>query len=111
MARVPYLEPADLAPENRDLLKRNITLHRALVNSPEATRSFLGLARYIRFQSRLDPRLREMAILQVGYSAKSPYEYSHHIKIAREFGVSDDDDLFLRGCCTSAGGFADRHRA
>jgi len=91
MARVPYLELADLAPENRDLLKRNITLHRALVNSPEATRSFLGLARYIRFQSRLDPRLREMAILQVGYSAKSPYEYSHHIKIAREFGVSDDD--------------------
>lgn len=91
MARVPYLEGADLAPENRDLLARNIALHRALANSPEAMRSFLVLARYIRFQSRLDPRLREMAILQVGYSAKSPYEYSHHIKIGREFGVSDDD--------------------
>jgi alkylhydroperoxidase family enzyme len=91
MARIPYLDPADLAPANRDLLARNINLFRALVHSPDATRSFLELARYIRFHSRLDPRLREMAILQVGYSAKSPYEYSHHVKIGREFGVTDDD--------------------
>ena len=34
MARVPYLDPADLAPEHRDLLGRNINLFRALVNSP-----------------------------------------------------------------------------
>ncbi len=91
MARVPYLDPADLSPENRDLLARNINLFRALVNSPDATRSFLGLAKYIRFHSKVDPRLREMAILQVGYVAKSPYEYSHHIKIGREFGVTDED--------------------
>ena len=67
MARVPYLEPSDLAPENRDLLARNINLYRALVHSPEGTRSFLTLAKYIRFHSPLDPRLREIAILQVGY--------------------------------------------
>jgi len=30
-------------------------------------------------------------ILQVGYSARSPYEYSHHVKIGREFRVTDDD--------------------
>ena len=91
MARVPYLEPTDLSPENRDLLARNINLYKALVNSPDCTRNFLGLAKYIRFHSRVDPRLREMAILQVGYLAKSPYEYSHHIKIGREFGVTDAD--------------------
>src|SRR3954471_9356587 len=91
MARIPYLEPEDLTPGNRDLLARNINLYKALVHSPDATRSFLELARYIRYHSRLDPRLREMAILQVGYSAKSPYEYSHHIKIGREFGVTDED--------------------
>lgn len=32
-----------------------------------------------------------MAILQVGYLTRANYEYSHHIKIGREFGVSDDD--------------------
>jgi alkylhydroperoxidase family enzyme len=51
----------------------------------------VGLASYIRHGSKLDPRLRELAILQVGYLAKSPYEWSHHVKIGREFGVSDDD--------------------
>lgn len=32
-----------------------------------------------------------MAILQVGYLTRSVYEYTHHIKIGRDFGVSDDD--------------------
>lgn len=91
MARVPYLDPSDLAPENRDLLARNINLYRALVHSPDCTRAFLTLAKYIRFHSRVDPRLREMAILQVGYITRSPYEYSHHIKIGRDFGVTDED--------------------
>jgi alkylhydroperoxidase family enzyme len=31
------------------------------------------------------------SILQVGYLLRSPYEYSHHVKIGRDFGVSDDD--------------------
>ncbi|MBI1398253.1 MAG: carboxymuconolactone decarboxylase family protein [Betaproteobacteria bacterium] len=91
MARLPYLDPADLAPENRDLLARNVNIYRAMTHSPDGTRSFLVLANYIRHHSRLDPRLREMAILQVGYATKSPYEYSHHIKIGHAFGVSDDD--------------------
>ncbi|HEV3177148.1 MAG TPA: carboxymuconolactone decarboxylase family protein [Stellaceae bacterium] len=91
MARVPYLQKSDLAAADQDLLARDITLHRALAHSPKGARAFLGLGRFIRHESRLDPRLRELAILQVGYLARSPYEYSHHIKIGREFGVTDAD--------------------
>lgn len=91
MARLPYLDPADLAAADRDLLARPINLHRALVHNPKAARAYLGLGKYIRHESRLDPRLRELAILQVGYLARSPYEYSHHVKIGRDFGVSDGD--------------------
>ncbi|HZP91288.1 MAG TPA: carboxymuconolactone decarboxylase family protein [Burkholderiales bacterium] len=91
MARLPYLEPSDLSPENRDLLARNVNLYRALAHSPDGTRSFLQHVRYFRFHSRLDPRLRELAILQVGYAARSPYEFSHHIRIGRDFSVSDED--------------------
>src|SRR5262249_50839774 len=40
---------------------------------------------------KLDPRLRELAILQVGYLTASAYEWSHHIKIGHDFGVSDED--------------------
>jgi alkylhydroperoxidase family enzyme len=91
MARVPYLDPGDLAPDQRDLLKRPINLFRALVHSPSAARGWSGIGHYIRHGSKLDPRMRELAILQVGYVARSPYEYSHHIKIGHDFGVSDDD--------------------
>jgi alkylhydroperoxidase family enzyme len=91
MARVPYLEQSDLPPEHRELLARPIALNRAMANNPAASRAMTGLAMYIRHKSKLDPRLRELAILQVGYLARSPYEWSHHVKIGREFGVSDDD--------------------
>ena len=91
MARLPYLDRADLKPEHQDLLARNINLYRALVHSPDGARTFSALGQFIRHTSRLDPRLREMAILQVGYLARSPYEYSHHVEIGRDFGVTDDD--------------------
>ena len=91
MARVPYLDKSDLAPEDQKLLERNITLHRALANSPNGLRAFGALGQFIRHKSRLDPRLRELAILQVGYLARAPYEWSHHVKIGRDFGVTDED--------------------
>jgi alkylhydroperoxidase family enzyme len=91
MARVPYLEVADLAPEDQDLLKRPIWLTKALVNSPKAARAFHTVGNYIRFGSKLDERLRELAILQVGWLARSPYEWSHHVKLGLGFGVSEAD--------------------
>lgn len=91
MARVPYLDVADLPPHEQDLLKRPIALHKALVNSPKGARAFSALGQFIRYGSKLDPRLRELAILQVGWLARSPYEWSHHVKIGQDFGVSEAD--------------------
>jgi alkylhydroperoxidase family enzyme len=91
MARLPYLDKADLPPQDADLLARGINLHRVLAHNPGAARAFSGLGQYIRHRSALDPRLREMAILQVGWLARSAYEWSHHIKIGHDFGVTDAD--------------------
>ena len=91
MARLPYLDLKDLAPEHHDLLARKINLNKLLAHSPEAARAFGKLGGHIRFKSKLDPRLRELAILQVGYLTKSEYEYSHHVKIGFDFGVTGDD--------------------
>jgi alkylhydroperoxidase family enzyme len=102
MARLPYLDRSDLLPEHQDLLARNINLYRLLAHSPRAARSLNTLARYIRDGSRLDPRLRELAILQVAYVAGSAYAYSHHIRISRDFEVSDDDIRAI--AAESAGG-------
>jgi alkylhydroperoxidase family enzyme len=91
MARLPYLEADQVAPEYRDMLKRNTNLHKLLVNSPDMARAFNGVGGHIRFKSKLDPRLRELAILQVGWMEKSEYEFTHHVKIGKEFGVTDED--------------------
>ena len=91
MARLPYLEPEQVAPEYRDMLKRNTNLHKLLVNSPDMGRAFNDVGNFIRFKSKLDPRLRELAILQVGWLEKSEYEFTHHVKIGKEFGVTDED--------------------
>src|SRR3979409_2500597 len=91
MARLPYLEPDQVAPEYRDMLKRNTNLHKLMVNSPDMARSFNGVGTIIRFKSKLDPRLRELAILQVGWMERSEYEFTHHVRIGKEFGVTDDD--------------------
>lgn len=91
MARLPYLDVKDLSPDNQDLLKRPITLFKCMTHSPNAARAFQGLGGFIRHKSRLDPRLREIAILAVGWITRAPYEWSHHVKISQEFGVTEDD--------------------
>lgn len=91
MARLPYLEQSDLAPEYQHILKRRINLFRAMVNSPDAASVFFEFGEFIRWRSKLDPRLRELAILQVGYLARSVYEYTHHVKLGLDFGVTPED--------------------
>jgi alkylhydroperoxidase family enzyme len=91
MARVPYRDKQDLAPDDQELLARNANIFRALAHSPGGLRAFNRLGGFIRYKSRLDARLRELAILMVGYLTRAPYEWSHHIEIGRKFGVSDAD--------------------
>lgn len=91
MARLPYLTRADLPPEHQDVVARDIWLNRVMAHSPGAARAFTDLGMYIRHRSRLDPRLRQLAIMQVGWLARNPYEWSHHVRIGQEFGCSEAD--------------------
>ena len=101
MARLPYLDVADLAPEDQPLLKRGIALHKCLVNNPGAARAMGTLGQYLRHGTKLDARIRELVILQIGWLARSPYEWSHHVKIGMEFGVTDAD---IRGLIAETAG-------
>ncbi|MEO9200071.1 MAG: carboxymuconolactone decarboxylase family protein [Antricoccus sp.] len=91
MARVSYLNAGDLAADDQALLVRPINLFRALANSPEGARWLQSVGGWIRFGCELDPRHRELAILQVGYLTSTAYEWSHHVKIGQDFGVTEQD--------------------
>ncbi|MBZ9648367.1 carboxymuconolactone decarboxylase family protein [Sphingobium sp. 3R8] len=91
MGRLRNLDHADLAPEHQDIprLKSNIT--RAVAHSPKLARLVAGRGMYLRHDSGLNARLRELAILQVGYSTGSAYEWAHHVDVALSFGVTEED--------------------
>jgi alkylhydroperoxidase family enzyme len=91
MAKVPYLSASDLSEKDRSLLDRPINLFRALAHSPGGLRAHSAMGEWIRWECELDPRLRELAILQVGYLTASAYEFSHHVHIGHDFGVTDED--------------------
>lgn len=99
MARIPYLNAEDLAPEHRSILELGVrepggapmNLYRAMLNSPNCRRAQNEFSRYFRQDSRLDHRLREFAILQVGYSSRQPYEWSHHVKTSQKMGFTEGD--------------------
>ena len=89
MARIEYVDTADLPAEKRKVPALNLI--RAMSRSPGAERAVSGLVRYLRTESKLDRRLMELAILQVGWLAKAPYEFAHHVEFGRKNGVTDAD--------------------
>ena len=93
MSRLHLLEKVEISPEYLDIFGAGMNVHRQTLHSPKVARLSRDLGLYFRNQSRVDLRLRELAVLQVAYSTRSAYEYSHHIKIALEGGV-DPADIF-----------------
>ena len=91
MARIPLLTAADANDENKDVLARDINLYYAMGHAPGAARGFSNMGLWLRFDSGLDGRIRELAILQVGYVERAAYEWAHHVEIGYDFGVTDED--------------------
>ncbi len=97
MARVAILEKENVGDELRDLFQKMedkgqtvLNLFKVMANSPEVGRAFLRLGNRILRKGRLDPKLRELAILRVGDLAKANYEFTQHVPIARRVGVTAD---------------------
>lgn len=91
MPRIPMLTAADANDSNRDVLQRDVNLYYALGHVPGVARAFSQMGLWLRFDSTLDTRLRELAILTVGYVERAAYEWAHHIELGYQFGVTDDD--------------------
>jgi alkylhydroperoxidase family enzyme len=95
MARVRLNETQDLPEDQRWLFERMeargglLNIFRALSHSPVAMRRFMKFGSYLLDEGKLDPKLRELAILRAGFLCRSPYEFSQHVSFARRVGLSD----------------------
>jgi len=63
---------------------------RTLVKNPELFRINMDAGKVF-FTGRISPREREVAILRIGWLAGAPYEWGEHVKIARRYGLTDEE--------------------
>ena len=94
MARVAYIEEQD-HPELAPLVARIkaergkvLDLYKVLLHSPALMEGWLGLFTAIRQKTKLNGRLRELAILRVAILNGADYEYQAHLPFARKEGAS-----------------------
>jgi 4-carboxymuconolactone decarboxylase len=92
LARIPYPDPSQ-APEGiREALEAlpPLNIFRMLAHAETALRPFLRFGGAILQDLQLDPKLRELAILQVAARAEAEYEWVQHAAIGLAVGLTDD---------------------
>ena len=94
MARLPYLDRDHLPEPEHDIFDDLIrqrggvgNIFRVMAHSPLLLRRMLYFSDGLRNRTRLDPRLRELAIMTVGGLTECDYEYVHHQAFAKRVGV------------------------
>ena len=95
MARVPLIEQRGDVPEEAAHHFDSIASSRGrisgpfavLLNSPEVAGRAAHLGAYIRFESTLDPDIKELAIITAAREFDCDYEWSAHVVLARDAGV------------------------
>ena len=97
MARLPYVTRAQLPESERSLFEeiearfgRVNNIFRMLAHHPLLLRRLLQMSDGLRHATRLDPRLRELAILTVGRLTECEYELVHHGALASRLGVRSE---------------------
>jgi 4-carboxymuconolactone decarboxylase len=97
MPRLPQIFEKDQLPEaNRDVIDYLVRTRgavspgfAALLNSPEATARIAHLGSFIRFESSLPDRIRELAALTASRELGGVYEQTIHTRDARNLGVPE----------------------
>ena len=113
MARIPYVDPAT-APEDvrkvLEMLPAKLNIFRLMAHAETNLRPLLRLGTSILAEQKLDPKLRELAILQVGRLAPARYEWVQHVPIAKAVGANDEQIAALERGELDAGCFDDAER-
>jgi 4-carboxymuconolactone decarboxylase len=60
-----------------------------LARHPKLAHAYLRFGGYLLFGSTLPARIREQATLRVAHRRACAYEWAHHVKLAKQAGLSD----------------------
>lgn len=73
-----------------------LTVFRALLGHPKLAGAVYSLLSTLLWRGRLDPRLRELLIMRIGWRTGSVYEWTQHWRVALALDVDPDDLLATR---------------
>jgi len=104
-ARLPLLTPTDMSEEQRSLHDEVVAGPRgkmvgpllAAIHSPELARRWSRMGEFLRYKTRIPPRLSELAILVTARRWTSQVEWAIHSEAAIEAGVSPEIVDAIRG--------------
>src|SRR5215217_103004 len=86
-----------------------LAIFQVLLNHPTLARALNDLLATMLWHGALDPRLRELAIMRIGWLTACDYEWTQHWRVACGLGVAADDLLGVRDWATHDGfGAAER---
>ena len=68
-----------------------LAIFQVLLNHPPLARALNDLLATMLWHGKLDTRLRELAIMRIGWLTASDYEWTQHWRVALRLGVSADD--------------------
>ena len=98
MSLIPLVEQ-DSANDAQEALLAQIpplNLFKALLHAPGLTTHIAQLGGNLLYATKLDARMREAAILRLGYMTDCGYEIAHHDRIGREVGLTEADLAALK---------------
>ncbi|CQD14706.1 carboxymuconolactone decarboxylase [Mycobacterium europaeum] len=106
-ARVPKL-PLDEATAAADEAAvpnymAELSIFQVLLNHPPLARAINDLLATMLWHGALDPRLRELVIMRIGWLTACDYEWTQHWRVASRLGVAPEDLLGVRDWQTYAG--------
>ncbi len=92
MARIPYPNIEDLPEKIRTAAEKlpPLNIMRMFLNAPTNALPLLSFGQSILTKQELDAHLRELAILRVAHLTGANYEWTQHVPIAKETGVTDE---------------------
>ncbi|MFI1035330.1 carboxymuconolactone decarboxylase family protein [Streptomyces sp. NPDC020951] len=62
-----------------------------LLNHPRLATAFLTFSTQLVYRGTLPARMRELAVLRVAWRRRCRYEWAHHVLMARQAGVSEEE--------------------
>lgn len=90
--KIPLPNEDDLPEDIKERLSASpLNVSRMMANAPASFKGFQEFAGSILFQSEFDPRKREIAVLRIGHVTKANYEWTHHVRVAKSLGVTDEE--------------------